>query len=101
MRSRSLVTIAVLVCASGVVLHHNQSSKYTATAYAAAQGRAVAGARYVYFSPGSNLEEVDADLIRQARSSITIAMYASFIKSSSEVQTCCGFFKASPRFSSV
>jgi phosphatidylserine/phosphatidylglycerophosphate/cardiolipin synthase-like enzyme len=29
----------------------------------------------VYFSPGSNLEQVDAALIRQARSSITIAMY--------------------------
>jgi phosphatidylserine/phosphatidylglycerophosphate/cardiolipin synthase-like enzyme len=75
MRSVSVVTIAALVSAAGAVLHDNQGAKYTAAAYAATSAPAAVSVRHVYFSPASNLEQVDAGLIRQARSSITIAMY--------------------------
>jgi hypothetical protein len=75
MRSFSLVTIAALICAAGAVLHQNQGAKYTTAAYAAASATPAASVRQVYFSPGSNLEQVDDGLIHQARSSITVAMY--------------------------
>jgi phosphatidylserine/phosphatidylglycerophosphate/cardiolipin synthase-like enzyme len=75
MRSLSVVTIAALICTAGAVLHQNQGAKYTTAAYAAASATPAASVRQVYFSPGSNLEQVDTGLIHQARSSITVAMY--------------------------